>query len=91
MAFNKLTEEIEQIKKENVDLSTYCNIYRVQYEIHHKGEITLVNSKRDIPIELGLKQFRYLWKRNKNFDELTITEEVLKKLKIKNREYSLVG
>lgn len=77
----------------DVDLTKHYNKQKVRYLVKDEfGEIKqIVLNIDNIKIEFGFRQFRYLIKRNKNFSRLEITKEVLEKLKIKCRDYSLLG
>jgi len=91
---NKSTKEFKFFNTdEEIDLITYCNKFGYQYKILNEiGEvIQITNNLSLIEVENGLSQFRYMWMRDKDFRVLILTKEVIDKLKIKKRNYNLLG
>lgn len=91
--YNCLTNKYDMLYSYEVDENIYYNKDKVKYYIYNSDGKLLqtVLDLSNINIENGFKQFRYMWMREKNFTELIITEEILNKLKLKNRNYLLIG
>lgn len=92
--YNSETKKFESICPLDVDLNIHFNKQKVKYAIYDSKnkllEYSLDASK--FSIENGMRQFRYLIRRRyKNQEEFILTEDVINKLKIKCRDYNLIG
>ena len=90
--FNILTSIFENLKPDEVNVNIHFNKNKCQYWIfNEQGNLILkINNIRSIPDVYGKSQFNYMHGR---FDssEYTITDDLLNKLKLKNRNYNLLG
>lgn len=90
--FNIVTNLFENLKSEEVNVNIHFNKNKSQYWIFDKFDniIFKTNNIGNIPEEFGRVQFNYLHRRVNSY-EYTISDEILSKLKFKNRNYNLLG
>ena len=90
--YNSDLEKYELLTKDRVDLDIHYTKQKAKYYVFDSNDNLLTKSLSKIPREeFGGLQFRYLINRNKDFSELVLTEEILLKLKPKNRNYNFLN
>ena len=90
--FNILTNKFDNITPEYIDLDIHYNKNKVKYYIYDSNDkLVFKTLSKSIPSNFGGSQFGYLLLRNKDKIELKITDDILKKLKLKNRNYEFLN
>lgn len=90
--FNKELDKFESLTIDEINLDVHYSKGKCKYYVYNSNDKLVHTCLSKIPpIEYGGTQFTYLVNRNRNFNELILTKDVIDKLKFKNRNYEFLN
>lgn len=93
MYYNSILHKYELLTQDEVDINIHYTKNRCRYIVKDSNNkiVQICLNIDNILDENGFKQFRYLQMRDRKFNKLTLSEEVMNKLKFKNQNKKLIG
>lgn len=88
--YNSETKSFERVSLGDIDLTKHYNKQKCKYYVYDNNNIVDITLSKIPSEEFGGLQFRYLVNRNSDCSEWILSEEILLKLKPKNRNFDFL-